>query len=297
MYSQNVRPGTAGRARSNDEQEDQDQQLGARVVELRRVQRPPSGVPALAAATGLVNVIAHGTIGFAAVAAAGQQAAQPADDVAERDARREQIGRRPHRQTVAAAEPEPDRHGDDQPAVEHAGRARERQDLARLLAEVVEIDDDQHQLGADERRDDEVDPEVHDPRGVEARAGARGRPPAAARPDTPRPAARRTCRPASCRSQTGWDTCRFTRSSSTKTSMAPTVIDASATLNAQKCQPPPVDVHEIDDVAGVQPIDQVAERAAENQREPDARQPLLGPHVAGVVARCRTSASAGERRS
>ena len=38
----------------------------------------------------------------------------------------------------------------------------------------------------------------------------------------------------------------------------------------------PVDVHEVDDVAGVQPIDQIAERAAENEREADARQPLVG---------------------
>ena len=37
----------------------------------------------------------------------------------------------------------------------------------------------------------------------------------------------------------------------------------------------PVDVDEVDDVAGDRAIDQVAEGAAEDQRQPEARQPLV----------------------
>ena len=57
--------------------------------------------------------------------------------------------------------------------------------------------------------------------------------------------------------------------------MAPTVIAASATLNAQKCDVAPVDVDEVDDVAGDRAVDQVAERAAEDERQPEPRQPLV----------------------
>jgi hypothetical protein len=62
----------------------------------------------------------------------------------------------------------------EQAAVEHAACPHEREQLARLVPEVVEVDEDQHQLGADECRDDEVDPEVHHPGAVD---------PAPARPD------------------------------------------------------------------------------------------------------------------
>ena len=84
----------------------------------------PSGVPTFAAATGSVNVIAHGTSVGRAVAAAGQQAAEAADDVPERDAGREEVGRRPHGQAVPADQPEPDDQRGDQPAVEHAAGPR-----------------------------------------------------------------------------------------------------------------------------------------------------------------------------
>ena len=93
-----------------------------------------SGVPTLAAANGSVNVIAHGTRRRLAVAAAGEEAAEPADDVAERDAGREHVARRPERQADAADVPERDDDGEDQAAVEHAARARERQQLARIGA-------------------------------------------------------------------------------------------------------------------------------------------------------------------
>ncbi len=70
-------------------------------------------------------------------------------------------------QLVAADEHEPDPERREQTAVEHAAGAHEGEQFARLAAEVVEVDGDQHQLGADERRDDEVDPEVHDLGGVD----------------------------------------------------------------------------------------------------------------------------------
>ena len=49
----------------------------------------------------------------------------------------------------------------------------------------------------------------------------------------------------------------------------------------------PVDVDEVDDVAGDRAIDQVAERAAENQREPVARQPLVRAELPRVERRSR----------
>ena len=53
------------------------------------------------------------------------------------------------------------------------------------------------------------------------------------------------------------------------------VIAASATLNAQKCQPPPVEVEEVQHVAEQDPVDQVAGRAADDERQPEPRQPLF----------------------
>jgi hypothetical protein len=102
------------------------------------------------------------------VAAPGEQAAEPADDVAQRDAGRHQVGRDPHGELIAADEPEGREERGDEAAVEHTAGAHEREQLARLRAEVVEVDGDQHQLGADERRDDEVDPQIHDARRIDA---------------------------------------------------------------------------------------------------------------------------------
>ena len=65
-------------------------------------------------------------------------------------------------------------------------------------------------------------------------------------------------------------------------SAAPTVIAASATLNAQKCHVAPVDVDEIDDVADDRAVDQVADRAAEDQRQPEPRQPVVEPELRRV---------------
>ena len=73
----------------------------------------------------------------------------------------------------------PERHGDrgDQAAVEHAARSHQRQQLARdCCRERVEVDDQQQQLRADQRADDDPDAEVHDPVGIEAaRPGAHQR--------------------------------------------------------------------------------------------------------------------------
>ena len=68
---------------------------------------------------------------------------------------------------------------------------------------------------------------------------------------------------------------------SRRTRTAPTVMAASATLKAQKCTPP-VDVDEVHDVAGDRAIDQVAERAAEDQRQAETRQPLVGAELPRV---------------
>ena len=130
-------------------------------------------MPTLAAANGSVNVIAprHGR--RLAVAAAREEAAEAADDVAERDARREHIAGRPQRQAGAADVPERDDDREDQAAVEHAARARQRQQLARIGAERAEVGDEQQQLRADQRADDDVDAEVEHARLVEAaRLGA-----------------------------------------------------------------------------------------------------------------------------
>jgi hypothetical protein len=61
-----------------------------------------------------------------------------------------------------------ERHGDDETAVEDARGAREGEQLARLALELIPVHDHQHQLGADERGDDQVDPEVHHARAVQS---------------------------------------------------------------------------------------------------------------------------------
>ena len=88
--------------------------------------------------------------------------------MAERDARRERVRDAPHRQAVPPQVPDRDRDGGDQPAVEHAAGPHQRHQLARILPERVEVDDQQQQLGADQRADDDPDAQVHDPVGVEA---------------------------------------------------------------------------------------------------------------------------------
>ena len=126
MYSQNVRPANAPALALGREQHDQDQQLGARLVQLRRVQRHAERRADVGGGERIGERDAHGTRRRLAVAAAGEQAAEAADDVAERDARREHVAGRPQRQADAADVPERDDDREDQAAVEHAARARQR---------------------------------------------------------------------------------------------------------------------------------------------------------------------------
>src|SRR5204862_4067825 len=74
----------------------------------------------------------------------------------------------PQRQADAADVHQRDRDGDDQAAVEHSARSQQREQLARIGAERIEVGDQQQQLGADQRADDDVDAEVEHPVRVEA---------------------------------------------------------------------------------------------------------------------------------
>ena len=51
----------------------------------------------------------------------------------------------------------------DQAAVEDAAGSHEVHDSGRVCGERVALDDQQEQLGADERADDDPDAEIHDP--------------------------------------------------------------------------------------------------------------------------------------
>src|SRR3989442_14495008 len=101
-------------------------------------------------------------------AAARKQTSEASDDVGERDARREFVARRPQRETDAPDVPERDDDGEDEAAVEHAARTRQREQLVRIRLERPEIGDQQQQLRADERADDDVDAEVEHAVRVEA---------------------------------------------------------------------------------------------------------------------------------
>ena len=192
-----------------------------------------------ATASGLVNVTAHGTC----VSRPKQQPAKKQPMRPTTCARARCPGRtgrtssttgslyfRMHQMPTATAS--------DQPAVEDAARPHQREDLAGVLDEVLEVDEDQQGLGADERRDDDPDAEVHH---LVADPGRRGRARTIA-----------SCRPARyaaasssavgvdrdrARVQTASGTWRGPRMMSRMSAMAPIVMAASATLNAQKCQP------------------------------------------------------------
>src|SRR5438094_846383 len=60
------------------------------------------------------------------------------------------------------------RDGENQAAIKHAARACERQKLTWIRGERAEVGDEQQELRADERADDDVDAEVEDPVRVEA---------------------------------------------------------------------------------------------------------------------------------
>src|SRR4051812_25046858 len=71
-------------------------------------------------------------------AAARKETPEPADDVAERDAGREDIAGRPERQSHTADVPERHRDGDDQPSVEHAAFAQKVEQFRRVALERLE---------------------------------------------------------------------------------------------------------------------------------------------------------------
>ena len=90
------------------------------------------------------------------------------DDVAERNPRREDVGDGPHRHPVPPQIPQRDGHRGDEPAVEHPAGAEQIEELARARLVLVEFDDEEQQLRARERADDDPDAEVHHPVRIEA---------------------------------------------------------------------------------------------------------------------------------
>ena len=150
------------------EQKPEDQQLRAGFVELRRVERHVQRRADVLRRELAVKRDRPGHVGRTAEAAAGEQAAETADDVAERDAGREHVGRGPHRHPVPPQVPQGDGDGRDQPAVEHAARARQVRQSRGAQGRTCRIDDEQQQLRADQRADDDPDPEVHDPVRIQA---------------------------------------------------------------------------------------------------------------------------------
>ena len=186
--------GEGAAALLEEQQAGQDQRLGARLVELRRVQVDVQRRAGVGERERIGEDDAPRHRRLLAVAAAGEEAADPADDVAERDARREHVGRRPHRQLVAADVPQRDDHREDQPAVEDAARLRQRQQLLRIAREEPPVLVEEQQLRADQRADDDPDAQVHHPIAVEAAGAGADRAPAAGRPGSRAPAGGRSCR-------------------------------------------------------------------------------------------------------
>ncbi len=169
---QHVAPEGAARERPaallEQEQAGEDQGLRAGFVELRRVQVHVERRAGVGQRERIGEDDAPRHRGLLAVAAAGQEAAEPADDVAEGDARREDVRRRPHRQLVPADVPQRDDDGQDQPAVEDAARLRQREQLRGVAREQPPVLVEQQQLGADQGADDDPDAQVHHPVTVQA---------------------------------------------------------------------------------------------------------------------------------
>ena len=163
-------------------------------------------------------------------------------------------------------------HGGDQPAVKHAARAQQRREFLPAARELLEVDDEEQRLGADERGDDDPDAEVEHLVGVEP-----GLPGAARRHPQPEQIGRgqqHAVRVDGDRSELKQDWMHGVpapegrKSSRRRQSM----MAASATLKAQKCQPRHDASTIVEHVAGGGAIDQVADRAAENAwRRPAAR--------------------------
>ena len=191
--------------------------------------------------------------------------------MAERDARREHVGHRPHRHPVPPQIQQRDGDGGDQAAVEHAGRAEQVQQLAASSSRTCRARRRASmQLGADERADDDPDAEVHDPVRVEAarpRAHQRELQPEQVRGGQQQ---RRRCRRGSRRSQTGWDAWRASEADHIEQDEDRADRDGGVgNVERPEVRRAPVDVDEVDDVPDDGAIDQVAERAAEDERQPE----------------------------
>ena len=149
------------------QQEHEDQELRARLIQLRRVKRDAERRADIAGRKWVGERNGPRFRRRLAEAAAGKKAPEAADDVAERDSRRKHIARRPEREADATDVPQRDRDREDQPAVEYAALAREVQQLRRVGAKRREVRDEQKQLRADERGDDDVDAQIENARLVE----------------------------------------------------------------------------------------------------------------------------------
>ena len=112
----------------------QNQQLGRRLVQLRGMQRHAERRADVGGGERIGERDAPGQRRRLAVAAAREQAAEPPDDVAERDARREHVAVVHSGSPTLRMYQQRDDHREDQSAVEHAAGAGERQQLARIGA-------------------------------------------------------------------------------------------------------------------------------------------------------------------
>ena len=86
--------------------------------------------------------------------------------------------------------------------------------------------------------------------------------------------------------------CRPTPIMSRSTSIAPMRDRRVGHVERPEVRVAPVHVDEVHDVAGHRAVDEIAERAAEDQRQPEARQPLVEAELARVERRWRPARSA-----
>ena len=150
------------------EQQHQDQQLGAGFVQLRRVQRHTQRRADVLRGVLVVKCDRPGHVRLPAEAAAGKQTAHPADDVSERDAGGEHVRHRPHRHPMPAQIPQGDRHRGDEAPVKDPPGAEQIEELGGVRRVLVELDNEEEQLRADQRADDDPDPQIHHAVGIEA---------------------------------------------------------------------------------------------------------------------------------
>ena len=80
------------------------------------------------------------------------------------------------------------------------------------------------------------------------------------------------------RGQTGLDARRPSPTRSKIISTTPTEMAASATLNAQKCQPRKRKIHVVEHIAGSRAIDQIADRSSQYARDAEPREPIRDRH-------------------